>query len=104
MALGQPGALVVDHEGRLIGVMNLVAEGQIQGVSAINNPGQAAAPWGRLPTSKHCDASAARSLGDRRHGHAGVATGALVRTALSSAAPASTGATLMAKNAHVPPS
>jgi RNA polymerase sigma-70 factor (TIGR02957 family) len=36
---GQPGALVVDHEGRLIAVMNLdVAEGQIQGVSAINNP------------------------------------------------------------------
>jgi RNA polymerase sigma factor (sigma-70 family) len=36
---GQPGALVVDREGRLIAVMNLdVAEGQIQGVSAINNP------------------------------------------------------------------
>ena len=36
---GQPGALVVDHEGRLIAVMNVdVAEGQIQGVSAINNP------------------------------------------------------------------
>jgi hypothetical protein len=36
---GQPGALVVDREGRLIGVMSLdVAEGQIQAVSAINNP------------------------------------------------------------------
>ena len=36
--------------------------------------------------------------------HAAVGTGTLVRTALNSAAPASTGATLMAKNAHVPPS
>ena len=36
---GQPGALVVDREGRLIAVMDLdVADGQIQGVSAINNP------------------------------------------------------------------
>jgi RNA polymerase sigma-70 factor (ECF subfamily) len=36
---GQPGALVVDSEARLIGVMILdVAEGQIQGVSSINNP------------------------------------------------------------------
>jgi hypothetical protein len=36
---GQPGALVVDPEGRLIGVMILdVAEGQIQGVSSIVNP------------------------------------------------------------------
>jgi RNA polymerase sigma-70 factor, ECF subfamily len=36
---GQPGALVVDREGRLIGVMILdVAEGQIQGVSSIVNP------------------------------------------------------------------
>jgi len=36
---GQPGALVLDREGRLIGVMILdVAEGQIQGVSAIVNP------------------------------------------------------------------
>src|SRR5918994_938975 len=36
---GQPGGLVVDREGRLIGVMILdVAEGQIQGVSSINNP------------------------------------------------------------------
>jgi RNA polymerase sigma-70 factor (TIGR02957 family) len=36
---GQPGALVVDREGRLIAVISLdVADGQIQGVSAINNP------------------------------------------------------------------
>jgi RNA polymerase sigma-70 factor (TIGR02957 family) len=36
---GQPGALVVDPEGRLIAVMILdVAEGQIQGVSSIVNP------------------------------------------------------------------
>jgi RNA polymerase sigma-70 factor (TIGR02957 family) len=36
---GQPGALVFDREGKLISVMSLdVAEGQIQGVSAIVNP------------------------------------------------------------------
>jgi RNA polymerase sigma-70 factor (ECF subfamily) len=36
---GQPGALFIDREGRLISVMSLdVAEGQIQGVSAIVNP------------------------------------------------------------------
>ena len=36
---GQPGALFLDREGRLIGVVILdVAEGQIQGVSAIVNP------------------------------------------------------------------
>jgi RNA polymerase sigma-70 factor (TIGR02957 family) len=36
---GQPGALFVDREGRLIAVMILdVAEGQIQGVSSIVNP------------------------------------------------------------------
>ena len=36
---GQPGALFFDREGRLIGVMILdIAEGQIQGVSAIVNP------------------------------------------------------------------
>jgi RNA polymerase sigma-70 factor (TIGR02957 family) len=36
---GQPGALLVDREGRLIGVIILdVAEGQIQGVSSIVNP------------------------------------------------------------------
>ena len=36
---GQPGALVVDCEGRPIAVMSLdVAEGQIQGVSSIVNP------------------------------------------------------------------
>jgi len=36
---GQPGALLVDREGRLVNVMVLdVAEGQIQGVSAIANP------------------------------------------------------------------
>jgi RNA polymerase sigma-70 factor (TIGR02957 family) len=36
---GQPGALALDREGRLIGVMILdVAEGQIQGVSSIVNP------------------------------------------------------------------
>jgi RNA polymerase sigma-70 factor (TIGR02957 family) len=36
---GQPGALFVDREGGLIGVMVLdVAEGQIQGVSSIVNP------------------------------------------------------------------
>ena len=36
---GQPGALFVDREGRLIAVMSLdVAEGQIQGVSSIINP------------------------------------------------------------------
>jgi hypothetical protein len=36
---GQPGALYLDREGKLIGVMILdVAEGQIQGVSAIVNP------------------------------------------------------------------
>jgi RNA polymerase sigma-70 factor (ECF subfamily) len=36
---GQPGALVVDREGRLIGVMILdVAQDQIQGVSSIVNP------------------------------------------------------------------
>jgi RNA polymerase sigma-70 factor (TIGR02957 family) len=36
---GQPGALIVDREDRLIGVVILdVAEGQIQGVSSIVNP------------------------------------------------------------------
>jgi RNA polymerase sigma-70 factor (TIGR02957 family) len=36
---GQPGAVFVDREGRLISVMSLdVAEGQIQGVSSIVNP------------------------------------------------------------------
>jgi RNA polymerase sigma-70 factor (TIGR02957 family) len=36
---GQPGALVLDHEGGLIGVIILdVAEGQIQAVSSIVNP------------------------------------------------------------------
>ena len=36
---GQPGALFVDRDGRLIGVMILdVAEGQIQGVNSIVNP------------------------------------------------------------------
>jgi RNA polymerase sigma-70 factor (TIGR02957 family) len=36
---GQPGALFLDREGRLIGVMILdVAEGQIQGVNSIVNP------------------------------------------------------------------
>src|ERR687887_622210 len=36
---GQPGALFLDREGRLIAVMSLdVAEGQIQGVSSIANP------------------------------------------------------------------
>jgi RNA polymerase sigma-70 factor (TIGR02957 family) len=36
---GQPGALIVDREGRLIGVMILdVAEAQIQAVSSIVNP------------------------------------------------------------------
>src|SRR5215211_1753669 len=36
---GQPGALIVDREGRLVGVMILdVAEAQIQGVSSIVNP------------------------------------------------------------------
>ena len=36
---GQPGALFLDRRGRLIGVMILdVADGQIQGVSAIVNP------------------------------------------------------------------
>src|SRR3954451_19000358 len=36
---GQPGALFVDREGRLVGVMILdVAEGQIQGVSSVVNP------------------------------------------------------------------
>jgi RNA polymerase sigma-70 factor (TIGR02957 family) len=36
---GQPGALVVDREGRLTAVMSLdVAEGQIQAVSSIVNP------------------------------------------------------------------
>jgi RNA polymerase sigma-70 factor (ECF subfamily) len=36
---GQPGALFLDREGRLISVMILdVAEGQIQGVSSIVNP------------------------------------------------------------------
>jgi RNA polymerase sigma-70 factor (ECF subfamily) len=36
---GQPGALFLDREGRLLSVMSLdIAEGQIQGVSAIVNP------------------------------------------------------------------
>jgi RNA polymerase sigma-70 factor (ECF subfamily) len=36
---GQPGALFLDREDRLIGVTILdIAEGQIQGVSAIVNP------------------------------------------------------------------
>jgi RNA polymerase sigma-70 factor (TIGR02957 family) len=36
---GQPGALLLDDEGRLLSVMTLdVAEGQIQGVSAVVNP------------------------------------------------------------------
>jgi RNA polymerase sigma-70 factor (TIGR02957 family) len=36
---GQPGALLVDREGRLVAVMSLdVAEGQIQGVNSIINP------------------------------------------------------------------
>jgi len=38
-ANGQPGALFFDREGRLGGVMILdIADGQIQGVSAIVNP------------------------------------------------------------------
>ncbi len=36
---GQPGALFLDREGRLLGVISLdVADGQIQGVSSIVNP------------------------------------------------------------------
>jgi hypothetical protein len=36
---GQPGALFLDREGRLIGVMILdVADGQIQGVNSVVNP------------------------------------------------------------------
>jgi RNA polymerase sigma-70 factor (ECF subfamily) len=36
---GQPGALFLDHEGRLISVTILdIADGQVQGVSAIVNP------------------------------------------------------------------
>jgi RNA polymerase sigma-70 factor (ECF subfamily) len=36
---GQPGALFIDREGRLISVAILdIADGQIQGVSAIVNP------------------------------------------------------------------
>jgi RNA polymerase sigma-70 factor (TIGR02957 family) len=36
---GQPGALFLDREGRLIGVLTLdVAEGKIQGVSSVVNP------------------------------------------------------------------
>ncbi|MDP2710686.1 MAG: RNA polymerase sigma-70 factor [Solirubrobacteraceae bacterium] len=36
---GQPGALIADHEGRLISVLILdVADGQVQGVSGIVNP------------------------------------------------------------------
>jgi hypothetical protein len=36
---GQPGAMVFDREGRLISVATLdIAEGQIQGVSAIVHP------------------------------------------------------------------
>jgi RNA polymerase sigma-70 factor (ECF subfamily) len=36
---GQPGALFLDREGRLLGVMILdIADGQIQGVSSIVNP------------------------------------------------------------------
>src|SRR5215203_2551799 len=36
---GQPGALFLDREGKLLGVTSLdIAEGQIQGVSAIVNP------------------------------------------------------------------
>ncbi|HEX2288555.1 MAG TPA: hypothetical protein VHH31_07355, partial [Gaiellaceae bacterium] len=36
---GQPGALLFDREGRLISVAILdIADGQIQGVSAIVNP------------------------------------------------------------------
>jgi RNA polymerase sigma-70 factor (ECF subfamily) len=36
---GQPGALILDREGKLIGVMILdVAQGQIQSVSSIVNP------------------------------------------------------------------
>jgi RNA polymerase sigma-70 factor (ECF subfamily) len=36
---GQPGALFLDREGRLIGVLTLdVTEGQIQGVSSVVNP------------------------------------------------------------------
>ena len=36
---GQPGALFLDRDDRLIGVTILdIAEGQIQGVSAIVNP------------------------------------------------------------------
>jgi RNA polymerase sigma-70 factor, ECF subfamily len=36
---GQPGALFFDREGRLISVASLdIADGQIQGVSAIANP------------------------------------------------------------------
>jgi RNA polymerase sigma-70 factor (TIGR02957 family) len=36
---GQPGALLIDRQGKLVAVMSLdVAEGQIQGVSSIINP------------------------------------------------------------------
>jgi hypothetical protein len=49
---GQPGALFLDREARLIGVTVLdVAEGQIQGVSAIVNPDKLRhlGPGGRPP-------------------------------------------------------
>jgi hypothetical protein len=36
---GQPGAMLLDPEGRLVGVMALdVAEGQVQAVSSVVNP------------------------------------------------------------------
>jgi RNA polymerase sigma-70 factor (TIGR02957 family) len=36
---GQPGALLLDAEGKLLGVMTIdIAEGQIQGVSSVVNP------------------------------------------------------------------
>jgi RNA polymerase sigma-70 factor (ECF subfamily) len=36
---GQPGAMMLDPEGRLIGVLALdIADGQVQAVSSIVNP------------------------------------------------------------------
>ena len=49
---GQPGALFLDREGRLISVAILdIAEGQIQGVSGIVNPDKLRhlGPRGRRP-------------------------------------------------------
>jgi len=59
---GQPGALLLDREDRLISVMILdVAEGQIQAVSS-SSTRTSSGTWGRWPTSARCCATGAETV------------------------------------------